>query len=261
MRDMLVVAGKELREIVGAGGGRKGLFREIMFVGIFGLFFPLTQSEAWRSGGVPAIFALMIPLFLVGPHVADSFAGERERRTLETLLATRLPDRSIYFGKILAVCGYAWVVTLLILLASLIALNLTGGDRSSIGGTGMPTAGPREWFMYPPFVWVAWGLGSIASGLLIGAIGTFISLRSKTVRGAHQAMMIPMFLIILGGSFGIPALFRKLPTDTRLAVLGRLEGADPVLIVLWGVGALLLFDVVLLALGARLFRRDRLISD
>jgi hypothetical protein len=74
-------------------------------------------------------------------------------------------------------------------------------------------------------------------------------------------MMIPMFLIILGGSFGIPALFRKLPTDTRLAVLGRLEGADPVLIVLWGVGALLLFDAGLLLLGARLFRRDRLISD
>lgn len=257
---MLVVAGKELREIVGAGGGRKGLFREILFVGIFGLFFPLTQAEAWRTGGVPATFALMIPLFLVGPHVADSFAGERERRTLETLLATRLPDRSIYFGKILAVCGYAWVVTLLILLASLMALNVAGGDRSSVIGTGMPSADPRSWFMYPSFVWVAWGLGSIASGLLIAAIGTFISLRSKTVRGAHQAMMIPLFVLILGGSFGIPALFRRLPSETRIAVLGRLEAMDPVLIVLWGVGALLLFDFVLLALGARLFRRDRLIS-
>jgi len=253
MRDLLVVAGKELREIVGAGGGRRGLFREIMFVGIFGLFFPLTQAEAWRAGGVPATFALMIPLFLVGPHVADSFAGERERGTLETLLATRLPDRSIYFGKIFAVCGYAWVVTLLILLASLLALNLTGGGRSA--------AGARVWFTYPSFVWVAWGLGSIASGLLIAAIGTFISLRSKTVRGAHQAMMIPMFVLILGGTIGIPALFRQLPPATRTAVLSQLEAMDAVVVVLWGVGALLLFDVVLLALGARLFRRDRLISD
>jgi ABC-2 type transport system permease protein len=253
MRDLLVVAGKELREIVGAGGGRRGLFREIMFVGILGLFFPLTQAEAWRAGGVPATFALMIPLFLVGPHVADSFAGERERGTLETLLATRLPDRSIYFGKIFAVCGYAWVVTLLILLASLLALNLTGGERSA--------AAARVWFTYPSFVWVAWGLGSIASGLLIAAIGTFISLRSKTVRGAHQAMMIPMFVLILGGTIGIPALFRQLPPATRTAVLSRLEAMDAVVVVLWGVGALLLFDVVLLALGARLFRRDRLISD
>ncbi len=95
MRDIRVVAGKEIREIVGAGGGRRGLVRELLFVGIFGLFFPLSQAEAWRAGGVPAVFAMMIPLFLVGPHVADSFAGERERGTLETLLATRLPDRSI----------------------------------------------------------------------------------------------------------------------------------------------------------------------
>jgi ABC-2 type transport system permease protein len=232
-----------------------------MFVGIFGLFFPLTQSDAWRAGGVPATFALMIPLFLVGPHVADSFAGERERRTLETLLATRLPDRSIYFGKIFAVCGYAWLVTLCILMASLVALNLTGGDPSSIGGTAVPSADPRQWFVYPTFVWVAWALGSIASGLLIGGIGTFISLRSKTVRGAHQAMMIPMFVLILGGSLGLPALFRRLPPEMQTVVLDRLEGTDPSLLVLGGVGALLLVDVVLLALGARLFRRDRLISD
>jgi len=112
VRDIRVVAGKELREIVGAGGGRRGLVRELLFVGIFGLFFPLSQAEVWRTGSVPAVFALMIPLFLVGPHVADSFAGEKERGTLETLLATRLPDRSIYLGKIFAVVGYAWVVTL-----------------------------------------------------------------------------------------------------------------------------------------------------
>ncbi|MEJ2481983.1 MAG: ABC transporter permease subunit, partial [Gemmatimonadota bacterium] len=170
MKDMTVVAGKELREIVGAGGGRKGLIREFLFVGIFGVFFPLTQADAWLSGGVPAVFALMSPLFLVGPHGADSFAGERERGTLETLLATRLPDRSIFFGKIFAVCGYAWVVTLFILLASLLALNL-GVDTSRAGGSGSRSAGDAGLFIYPAFVWVAWGLGSIASGLLLAAIG------------------------------------------------------------------------------------------
>jgi ABC-2 type transport system permease protein len=257
---MIVVAGKELREIVGAGGGRKGLVRELLFIGIFGLFFPLTQVEEWLTGGVPAVFALMVPLFLVGPHVADSFAGERERGTLETLLATRLPDRSIYFGKILAVCGYAWAVTLLILLASLLALNL-GADLS--GRVGPATPGIRESgiFIYPSFVWVAWGLGSIASGLLLAAIGTFVSLRSKTVRGAHQAMMIPLFVLILGGSFGIPALFRSLPPSTRERFTEWLESTPPVSVILWTVGALFAIDLLLLVLGARLFRRDRLIAD
>ena len=260
MRDMTVVAGKELREIVGAGGGRKGLIREFLFIGIFGLFFPLTQVDAWLSGGVPAAFALMVPLFLVGPHVADSFAGERERGTLETLLATRLPDRSIYFGKIFAVCGYAWVVTLLILLTSLLALNL-GADISAPGRSAAAGSGESSLFVYPTFVWVAWGLGSIASGLLLAAIGTFVSLRSKTVRGAHQAMMIPLFVLILGGSFGIPALFRSLPVAAQDRFTGWLDGMSAVSVVLLAVGMLFVLDVLLLALGARLFRRDRLISD
>ena len=73
--------------------------------------------------------------------------------------------------------------------------------------------------------------------------------------------MIPLFLLIFGGSFGIPVLFRRLPQETRAAFLERLEGMDAVVVVLWAVGALLLLDLVLLALGARLFRRDRLISD
>ena len=260
MRDIRVVAGKEMREIVGAGGGRRGLVRELLFVGIFGLFFPLSQAEVWRTGSVPAVFALMIPLFLVGPHVADSFAGEKERGTLETLLATRLPDRSIYLGKIFAVVGYAWVVTLLILLASLVALNLTGA--------GEPTSGLESWvtqdtglFVYPGFVWAAWAAGSIASGLLLASIGTFVSLRSKTVRAAHQAMMIPLFIIIFGGSFGIPLLFRMLSPETQKMLLERIEDLSAVSVVLAAVALLLLLDVVLLSLGLRRFRRDRLISD
>jgi ABC-2 type transport system permease protein len=228
-----------MREIVGAGGGRRGLVRELLFVGIFGLFFPLSQAEVWRTGSVPAVFALMIPLFLVGPHVADSFAGEKERGTLETLLATRLPDQSIYLGKIFAVVGYAWVVTLL---EAWVAQN----------------TGP---FVYPGFVWAAWAVGSIASGLLLASIGTFVSLRSKTVRAAHQAMMIPLFIIIFGGSFGIPLLFRMLSPETQKVLLDRIETLSAVSVVLAAVAVLLLIDMVLLVIGLRRFRRDRLISD
>lgn len=260
MRDIRVVAGKELREIIGAGGGRRGLVRELLFVGIFGLFFPLSQAEAWRTGGVPAVFALMIPLFLVGPHVADSFAGEKERGTLETLLATRLPDRSIYLGKVFAVVGYAWVVTLLIILASLVALNLTGAGEPSGGLEAWAAEDPGP-FVYPGFVWAAWALGSVASGLLLASIGTFVSLRSKTVRAAHQAMMIPLFIIIFGGSFGIPLLFRMLSPATQKAWLEWLESLNAVSVVLVAVGLLLLIDVFLLAMGVRRFRRGRLISD
>lgn len=254
MKDILTVARKELREIVGGGSGRKGLFRELFFVFLFGVFFPLSQSDAWRSGAVPTVFVFMIPLFLAGPYIADTFAGERERKTLETLLATRLPDSSIYLGKIIAVCTYAWAVTQLILLASLVALNVAGD------GTGASAAADR-WFVYPSSVWVGTIAGSYASALLISGIGTFISLRSETVRAAHQAMMLPLFVLIFGGSFGLGALWRALPTTTQVSLMRWASGVSALEGILGVVTLLLVADVFLLRLGVRRFRRAKLISS
>jgi ABC-2 type transport system permease protein len=248
MTDLLTVARKELHEMAGGGSGRRGLFRELIFVLLFGVFFPLTQGDAWRSGAVPAVFVFMIPLFLAGPYVADTFAGERERRTLETLLSTRLPDSAIYLGKVLAVCTYAWTVTQLILFASVVALNLSGGDATP----GL--------FLYPTAVWVASLAGSFASALLISGIGTFISIRSETVRAAHQAMMIPLFVLIFGGSFGIGALWRALPEDTRFSLMRWAAGVSPLEAIVGIVSLLLLVGVMLMRTGVHRFRRSRLIG-
>lgn len=259
MTDILTVARKELREIVGGGSGRKGLFRELIFVFLFGVFFPLSQSEAWRSGAMPTVFVFMIPLFLAGPYVADTFAGEKERKTLETLLATRLPDSSIYLGKIFAVCTYAWAVTQLIVLASLVALNVVGGAEPTTAGASASTVADG-WFVYPPAVWAAALIGSYASALLISGIGTFISLRSETVRAAHQAMMLPLFVLIFGGSFGIGALWRALPDETKLSLMEWSSGISPLEGILGIVALLLLVDVFLLNLGIRRFKRSKLIA-
>jgi ABC-2 type transport system permease protein len=258
VRDLLIVAQKELREIIGAGGGRRGMVRELVFVGIFGLFFPLSQAEAWRMGVVPAAFVLLIPLFLVGPHVADSFAGERERKTLETLLATRLPDAAIFLGKVLAVCAYAWAVTFLILVASLATLNVTGaGAPPDLPGFSAPDRGI---FLYPAFVWAAWGLGSAATSLLLGAIGTFVSLRAKTVRAAAQALTIPIFLMIFGVSAGFPVVWRSLPEGTRDRLAAIAGTMSPLEFLVGLAVALLLLDAALLWVGVRRFRRDTLIA-
>src|SRR6185503_5143880 len=61
----------------------------------------------WRASFLMSnLGVLIVPSFvlvqLLAGIMADSFAGERERHTLETLLATRLSDLAILMGKICA---------------------------------------------------------------------------------------------------------------------------------------------------------------
>ena len=44
---------------------------------------------------------LILPLMVSSVVAADSFAGEKERKTLEALLYTPTTDREIYLGKLL----------------------------------------------------------------------------------------------------------------------------------------------------------------
>ncbi|MCL2477336.1 ABC transporter permease subunit [Candidatus Bathycorpusculum sp.] len=66
------------------------------------------------------IMALYIfaPMFLIIPIMAssvlasDSFAGERERKTIEALLATPISDSELLLGKILVSFIPAMIVTI-----------------------------------------------------------------------------------------------------------------------------------------------------
>ena len=49
-----------------------------------------------------APFFLIIPLMVSNVIASDSFAGEKERKTIEALLATPLSDSELFLGKILA---------------------------------------------------------------------------------------------------------------------------------------------------------------
>ena len=94
--DILTVARKEWKEYVLAGtglkGGRMGLV--IMLV-VFGVVLPAQNGTDWLTSPALLLAWAWVPLMLVSGVVADSFAGERERHTLETLLASRLPDQAI----------------------------------------------------------------------------------------------------------------------------------------------------------------------
>jgi len=245
MRDIITVVKKELKEFWKARGSlRARLLSFLPILIVFGIYMPLQQQELWREAPfVPGAFFMALPLFLAGGTAADSFAGERERHTLETLLATRLSDRDIFVGKVLATVAYCVGVTWVAALASLVTLNLAAGGATP--------------FLYTTSALTLLLIGSPLAALLITAIGVLVSLRAASVRAAAQIFSLALMACFIGG----PLLLQALPTAWRDRVGAFLSGADWTMVGLLAGLALLLLDILLLALGSARFQRTRLILE
>ena len=103
--DWTLVARKELADLLGRLG-RKPLTRTLGVVAIFGILLPLRFSGA---ANLPAFFAAFMAFLPARLVAIESFAGERERGTLEALLALPLTDAGLAIGKIAAATAYGAV--------------------------------------------------------------------------------------------------------------------------------------------------------
>ncbi len=245
MNDILIVMIKELKEFWRARGGmrsRMASFLPVFF--IFGVFWPLQGREAWVSVPfLPGLLFMLLPLTLAGGTAADSFAGERERHTLETLLSTRLSDRDIFAGKVLATTLYCTGLVWTCALIALITLNATRGS------------GPLFW--YASISWLLITGGTLLLAVLMTALGVLVSLRAATVRAAAQTFS----LITLAVFVGVPLLVQFLPAAAQLALAEALTTSDMTLAAILAGCVIAIADVVLLALGTARFQRTRLILE
>lgn len=240
LTDVRTMVWKEWTEFVRQ---RSTVISMLFFVVVFGVFIPVQRGRAWLTSGVPFLNATLFPATLALGVVADSFAGERERHTLETLLASRLSDRAILLGKFTAIVGYVWGLTV----ASLLAAALTVNVAEPVGGPAF----------YPARLLVSGLLfGALSAGLAAGA-GILISLRAATVRQAAQeltiGLMVVVFLVVVAAG-ALPDGWKRALTDTV-----RELGATTVLLLAGA--ALLVVDGVLLAIAVLRFRRTRLLLD
>jgi ABC-2 type transport system permease protein len=102
MFDSWIIAVKEWREWSALRARLSwGALAALIFV--WSLVAPHLLGELKAGPLIVAIMSASLPLALSGVMIIDSFAGERERQTLETLLASRLPDQAILLGKVIAV--------------------------------------------------------------------------------------------------------------------------------------------------------------
>ena len=127
IRDILTVMWKEWRELLPVGvtsRGRNRSWNLMIVLAVFGVFLPLQSGREWVQSPLTLLYWAWVPLFMTTGVVADSFAGERERHTLETLLSTRLPDTAILLGKLLTSVLYGWGLAAVSVLLGLVTVNV-----------------------------------------------------------------------------------------------------------------------------------------
>ena len=117
---------------------------------------------------------LMAPMG--APLAADSFAGERERKSLELLQLLPIKPSKLFWGKFLAVMPFSMVF----------AVVVQGAYWLGQSSISRETA-------------IAAFLGAVSVCLLVNAWTLLVSLRAKTVRAATQSVLflvIPLLLLV-----------------------------------------------------------------
>jgi ABC-2 type transport system permease protein len=239
LRDVGTLVWKELNEWIVRGGGR-GKMGLVIFLVIFGGFIPLQAGREWIQTPVSLMSWMWLPFLLSSGVMCDAIAGERERNTLETLLASRLSDRAILIGKIVAAvvygCGQIWIISLV----SAVLINLVFWSGTVV--------------FYPPLM-IA---GLIVLPLLLAAfaslVAVLVSLKAQSARQAQQVMSIGLFVLFL------PLLaLNFLPESARETVGRTLSQMNGLQVASIAAAFLLLLDVVLLVVAISKFRRRELV--
>ena len=174
---------------------------------------------------------LIIPLMVASVMAADSFAGERERRTLEALLYSPTSDRELFLAKLLS----SWLAALVVTLAGLIlyAIMANAAAWPTIGRVFFPNL---MWLILT--LWVAPAAAGFGLGVMV-----LVSGRAQGFQDAYQTggvVVIPILLLVFGQISGVMYFSLGLVFLLGLA--------------LWCI------DAALVWFGSRAFRRGRLIA-
>ena len=239
IEDILTVIWKERRGMFRYRGSRSRFLMILLGPLLMAFIFPLQAGPNWVEALDSVIIAVFVPIILVSITIPDSFAGERERHTLGTLLASRLPDRAILFGKVAVSIAFAWGVTLATILMGLVTVNVAHWEGKLL-------------LLTPTIALADLTLSFLLATLATGA-GILISLRSKTVQEAMQTLTAVLLLppMLLG-------MLMTLLRDRVQEIIGALKGEQILLIV---VAFLAVIDVVVFVAVMTRFQRSRMYLD
>jgi len=238
VKDLLTIAWKERRMLFRYQGGKMRFVLTLLSPVLLAFYASWTTGVRWVEHPVPAIPAVLVAVLAVIIVIPESFAGERERHTLETLLATRLTDSSIVFGKMLVAIVLAMVLAGIVILLGLVTVNFFHYKDSIL------------LYTTPNLVFCT--TVTLVASTMVAALGVIISIKSATVQQATQTMaaviLIPpvilgMLLIVFRDKFIYLVAMMGRPLSTAATI------------------SLILLTTVLLVVEARRrFKRSRLLD-
>ncbi len=241
LSDITTIIWKESREFLTLRPGLRGGWTGWLIVlAVFGILMPLQSGPEWLEAPTTVLIWAWLPFILVNSVVADSFAGERERHTLETLLASRLSDRAILIGKICSAIAYGWGITLLGIIIALITINAANWNGVL--------------FFFPSLIGMAVFCLSFLVAWLAAGLGVMVSLRASSVRQAQQTLSVA-FLVLFVPLLLLPLL----PSELQATVQNAFRDIDLSIVVTSAGLFLLIVDLVLISLAFRSFKRSQLI--
>lgn len=192
----------------------------------------LATPEAKRG----LVLAVLMPLILLilafigGAHLSmDTTAGERERQSLEPLLATPAPRSALVSGKMLAAGCVGITGLVLTLLAFKLSANLAGGGMAKMLDVSFLAMGKMLLVLLP--------LVLIGTALL-----TFLSANAKSMKEAQAHMTWLMFVPMLP-AYGLMAYPLKdtqlwqyaVPFLSQNQLIGKISRGEAPAVEQWGV--------------------------
>ena len=244
--DIKTIIWKEWNEVVSQQGGtsqRTTQLRLAIIMLVFGIFIPWRMGPSYVNNPLSLIIPTFVPIFAILGTITDSFAGERERHTLETLLASRMSDEAILLGKVICGVVFAWMLFIAMLIVGLIGVNATHWQGHLL--------------LFPANRLITTVFFNFLISMVFSSAGVLVSLRAPTVRQAMQMLTLGFMFIVYGGIFG----FQMLPIAWRASIRRFVLDENLFTLEVIAAGILLGSAIVLFTIARFRFQRARLILD
>ncbi|MEM3212328.1 MAG: ABC transporter permease subunit [Candidatus Micrarchaeaceae archaeon] len=189
----------------------------------------LAFIEYFTENVLGPIFMIM-PIITASVLAADSFAGEKERKTSEALLSSPISNAELFMGKILASALPAFLITLSVFLIYAGIINYF-----TVGEYGVSVFPNATWYL----------MLANSPLLILATIGLVVLVSSK-VKGIKEAQQVSALLALPIFLMPFVAIFNVFSFSTAFFAY--------LLAFLFAVALLILF------IGIRSFSRESMIS-